>query len=172
MQQLHNNATWSPFSSFNPQDRTAVHFPLNISTVGAKKSKQRRVNAAQVCLDQQKKTNLNQVFVEKSKPKSGICSEPKDRLSLASEVLLVADDLLLLLDLVEIEVGDLGLVAVDNFGQLLESRSLGLDVHEVDEAQLPEDPALGLGLGFDGYIISVENANILQCRSGIASMCG
>lgn len=48
----------------------------------------------------------------------------------------------LLLDLVDVDMSDLGLVAIDDLGQLLEGGSLGLDVHEVDEAQLEEDPAL------------------------------
>jgi hypothetical protein len=39
-------------------------------------------------------------------------------------------------------VADLGLVAVDDLGELLESGALGLDVHEEDEAELEEDPAL------------------------------
>ena len=55
---------------------------------------------------------------------------------------MLGGKLLLLLDLVEVEVRDLGVVAVDDLGQLLERRAPGLDVHEVDEAQLQEDPAL------------------------------
>jgi hypothetical protein len=48
----------------------------------------------------------------------------------------------LLLDLVDVDVSDLGLVAIDDLGQLLEGGALGLDVHEVNEAQLQENPAL------------------------------
>lgn len=43
---------------------------------------------------------------------------------------------------VEVDAGDLGLVAVDDFGQLLEGRAAGLDVHEVDKDDLTENPAL------------------------------
>ena len=48
----------------------------------------------------------------------------------------------LLLDLVDVDLSDLGLVAIDDLGQLLEGGALGLNVHEVNEAQLEEDPAL------------------------------
>lgn len=53
-----------------------------------------------------------------------------------------AVDLNLLLELVEVEAGHGGFVAIDDLGQLLESRATGLDVHEVDEDELEEDPAL------------------------------
>ena len=39
-------------------------------------------------------------------------------------------------------MGDLGLVAVNDLGELLEGGALGLDVHKEDEAELEEDPAL------------------------------
>lgn len=47
----------------------------------------------------------------------------------------------LLLHLLEVEASHGRAVAVDDLGQLLEGRPLGLDVHEVDEGQLAEDPA-------------------------------
>ena len=55
---------------------------------------------------------------------------------------LLLGELSLLLDLADVDVADLGLVAVDDLGQLLESGALGLDVHEEDEDELEEDPAL------------------------------
>lgn len=55
---------------------------------------------------------------------------------------LLLGDLSLLLDLADVDVGNVGLVAVDDLGELLESGALGLDVHEVDEAEFEEDPAL------------------------------
>lgn len=63
-------------------------------------------------------------------------------LGLSSEVLLVGLDLGLLLDLVEVELRDCGVVAVDDLGELLEGGALGLDVHDVDEDELEGDPAL------------------------------
>lgn len=55
---------------------------------------------------------------------------------------MVLVDLDLLLDLVNIDVGNIGLVAIDDLGELLESGALGLDVHEEDEDELGGDPAL------------------------------
>ena len=46
----------------------------------------------------------------------------------------------LLLNLVHGDVADRGVVTVNNLGDLLESRTTGLDVHEVDEADLTENP--------------------------------
>ena len=54
-------------------------------------------------------------------------------------VLAVDSDLFL--DLLEIQASDLGFVTVDDLGELLEGGALGFDVHEVNEAQLTEDPA-------------------------------
>lgn len=51
-------------------------------------------------------------------------------------------DLHLLLELVEVDASNGGLVAIDDLGQLFESWTPGLDVHEVDEDELEEDPAL------------------------------
>ena len=51
-------------------------------------------------------------------------------------------DLDLLLDLADIDVGNIGVVTIDDLGELLESGALGLDVHEVDEGELESDPAL------------------------------
>ncbi len=45
-----------------------------------------------------------------------------------------------LLDLFEIEMRDLGVVAIDDLGELFECRPFGLDVHEVDEGELEPDP--------------------------------
>jgi len=53
-------------------------------------------------------------------------------------------------------VGNLGLVAVDDLGELLEGGALGLNVHEVDEDKLKEDPAL----------FSSELALLLICQNG------
>lgn len=63
-------------------------------------------------------------------------------LGLSSEMLLVGLDLGLLLDLVEVQLRDGGVVAVDDLGELLEGRALGLDVHDVDEDEFECDPAL------------------------------
>jgi hypothetical protein len=49
---------------------------------------------------------------------------------------------LLLLDLVKVEVGNFGLVAIDDLGEFLESGATSLDVHLVDKAELEEDPDL------------------------------
>lgn len=57
-----------------------------------------------------------------------------------SGMLLV--DLCLLFDLADVEMSHGGILAVDNLGQLLEGRAPGLDVHEVNEAEFEEDPAL------------------------------
>jgi len=65
-------------------------------------------------------------------------------LGLAREVLLVGLDRGLLLDLLEVQLRDGSIVAVDDLGELLEGRTLGLDVHEVDEDELGGDPALWL----------------------------
>jgi len=59
-------------------------------------------------------------------------------LCLSSDLVTLARDLVL--DLLEADVGDLGIVAIDDLSQLLEGRALGLDVHEVDEDELEADP--------------------------------
>lgn len=64
------------------------------------------------------------------------------RLCMCRLVGFLLGDLGLLLDLADVDVGNVGLVAVDDTGELLEGGSLGLDVHEVDEAEFEEDPAL------------------------------
>lgn len=46
----------------------------------------------------------------------------------------------LLLDLIHGDVADSGVITIDDLGDLLESRTTGLDVHEVDEADLTENP--------------------------------
>ena len=48
----------------------------------------------------------------------------------------------LLLQLIQVDVGHGRVLAVDDLGQLLERGAARLDVHEVDEAELEEDPAL------------------------------
>lgn len=48
----------------------------------------------------------------------------------------------LLLDLADVDVTDLSLITIDDLGQLLEGGALGLNVHEIHEAELEEDPAL------------------------------
>lgn len=57
-------------------------------------------------------------------------------------MLLVGLDGGLLLDLLEVQLRDGGVVAVDDLGELLEGGALGLDVHDVDEDELGSDPAL------------------------------
>ena len=57
--------------------------------------------------------------------------------------LLRLPDVHLLLDLVDVDAGNVGVVAVDNLGKLLEGRAFGLDVHEVHKDELDKDPALG-----------------------------
>lgn len=61
---------------------------------------------------------------------------------LLEDLLLVDMGVDVLLDLVEVEVGDDGLVAVEYLGDLLEGRALGLDVEEVDEDELDKVPEL------------------------------
>lgn len=51
-------------------------------------------------------------------------------------------DLNLLLDLADIEVRNIGLVAIDDLDKLLEGRAPSLDVHEVHEDEFGKDPAL------------------------------
>lgn len=48
----------------------------------------------------------------------------------------------LLLDLVNIDVGNIRLIAINDLGKLLERGALGLDVHEEDKDELGGDPAL------------------------------
>ena len=59
----------------------------------------------------------------------------------ALDVLLLVD-VRLLLDLVDVDVRNLGGVAVDDLGELLEGGAARLDVHEVDKGKLEGDPAL------------------------------
>jgi hypothetical protein len=42
----------------------------------------------------------------------------------------------------DIDVGDLSLITVEDLGDLLEGGSLGLDVEDADEDELEGDPAL------------------------------
>jgi hypothetical protein len=46
------------------------------------------------------------------------------------------------LDGLEINVGNLGIVAVKDLGNLLERRATGLDVEDSDKDEFEEDPAL------------------------------
>lgn len=55
---------------------------------------------------------------------------------------LLLFELNLLLDLLEVGLSHLGLVAVDDLGEFFEGGTLGLDVHEEDEGELEADPAL------------------------------
>lgn len=48
----------------------------------------------------------------------------------------------LLLDLVHVQVRDLGVLAVEDLGEFLERWAAGLDVEEVDECEFDEDPDL------------------------------
>jgi len=61
---------------------------------------------------------------------------------LLEDLLLVDMGVDVLLDLVEIDIGDDGLFSVEDLGNLLEGRALGLDVEEVDEDELGEVPDL------------------------------
>lgn len=63
-------------------------------------------------------------------------------LRLSSEVFLVTRNFGLLLDLVEVQVRNGGVLAIDDLDQLLEGGTLGLDVHEEHEGELKSDPAL------------------------------
>lgn len=56
--------------------------------------------------------------------------------------LLDGIDLGSLLGLVVLDIGDLGAITVEDPGNLLQGRSLGLDVEEVDEDELDSDPDL------------------------------
>ena len=64
-------------------------------------------------------------------------------------------DLGLLLDLVNVDVGNIGFVAVDDTGKLLEGRALGFDVHEEDEGELAGNPALLFQLSVRAPFVSV-----------------
>jgi hypothetical protein len=73
-------------------------------------------------------------------------------------------DVHLLLDLVDVDAGHVGVVAVDDLGELLEGRALGLDVHEVHKDELEEDPALrGNGLAAEAETRREEPGD-LRCR--------
>jgi hypothetical protein len=48
-----------------------------------------------------------------------------------------------LLNLAEVNVGNLCVIAVKDLGDFLEGRAAGLDVEDGDEDELKEDPALG-----------------------------
>lgn len=61
-------------------------------------------------------------------------SNPLDGLLLA--------DVRLLLDLVDVDVSDSRLVAIDDLGELFEGGALGLDVHLEHEGEFEEQPAL------------------------------
>lgn len=65
-----------------------------------------------------------------------------DLLGLPGIELLVRCDLGLLLDLVQVQMRDGGLVAINDLGQLLERGALGLNVHEVNKTELKTHPAL------------------------------
>jgi hypothetical protein len=49
-------------------------------------------------------------------------------------------DFNLLLDLLEINIGHIGIITIEDLSQLLESGTPSLNVEEVDEAELDEDP--------------------------------
>lgn len=61
---------------------------------------------------------------------------------LLEDLLLVHLGMDVLLDLVEVDVGDDGIGSVEDLGNLLEGRALGLDVEEVDEDELDKVPEL------------------------------
>ena len=46
------------------------------------------------------------------------------------------------LNLLDVNVSDLGILAVEDLGDLFEGRALGLDVEEADEEELDVDPDL------------------------------
>lgn len=47
-----------------------------------------------------------------------------------------------LVNLAQVNVGDLGLITIEDLGDLLESGSAGLDVEDGNEDEFEEDPAL------------------------------
>lgn len=53
---------------------------------------------------------------------------------------LLLRDLNLFHDLLQIDMRHLGIITIEDLSQLLESRTPGLNVEEVDEAKLDEDP--------------------------------
>jgi hypothetical protein len=53
---------------------------------------------------------------------------------------LLLGNLNLLLDLLKINMRHLGIITIEDLSQLLESGTPGLDVEEVDEAELNKDP--------------------------------
>ena len=57
-------------------------------------------------------------------------------------VLLVSSSHDLLLNLLQVDVGDLGVLTVKDLGDLLECGSTGLDVEDGDKDEFKEDPAL------------------------------
>lgn len=62
--------------------------------------------------------------------------------ALVLKLLGLVANLDLLLDLGKVEVCNLGVGAVDDLDEFLEGRALSLDVEEVDEGKLEENPAL------------------------------
>ncbi len=74
----------------------------------------------------------------KKKKKTSAATLASPLLCLFLDFMAFARDVLL--DLFEIEMRDLGVVAIDDLGELFECRPFGLDVHEVDEGELEPDP--------------------------------
>lgn len=67
-------------------------------------------------------------------------------------MLLVASSEGFLPNLIGVNDSDLSLIAIEDLGDLLESRALGLNVEEDDEAEFEEDPDLAY---VSMYIFSV-----------------
>ena len=77
----------------------------------------------------------------------GLDSAHLGRGVLANKLLIVAvlaavATMDILLDLAHIDGGNLGVRTIEDLGNLLKSRALGLNVEEVNEDQFKKDPAL------------------------------
>lgn len=57
-----------------------------------------------------------------------------------------SQDLGLLLDLLQVQLGDLGVIAIKHPCELFQGRTLGLDVEKVYKGELEPDPALQIDL--------------------------
>lgn len=84
----------------------------------------------------------HKVRVSKSISSSDSLSCTSNPLHQARSPFIVVPSVKLLLNLVQIDMSDLGVLAVKNLGQLFQGRALGFDVEEVDEEELDEDPDL------------------------------
>jgi hypothetical protein len=67
-----------------------------------------------------------------------------DRLDVNVTLLLVASGESVIANLVGVNNSDLSLITIEDLGDLLEGRALGLDVEEGDEYKFQEDPDLAI----------------------------